>query len=344
MNDRNLVDAAWSVVTEDKWAQFRSTNKLSDLDEAVEWLWGAVAVAADEGPDRARILSNLGAALSTRFERSGDLSDLDEAVEHFRDAMTVADVDGPDRARYLSNLGAALSVRYRVSGQLSDFDEAINLFESSATLSMTQAELATHLANLGALLQIRLDRWPGEPAQLADRVRSINEQTLEVRMRVLGEGHPDTLTSMNNLASSLLSSGDAAAARELFERVLADRARVLGEEHPASLSALRQSERVLLDAMSGKTVRSDTSPSEATSSSSMATEIGSSTAFSYRSSKGVLYYLHSKKVVLRGGKEQVIYYFAKDMRPADAVSRIPAGYEIQENDRNGFLTLKRSKS
>jgi hypothetical protein len=64
--------------------------------------------------------------------------------------------------------------------------------------------------------------------------------------------------------------------------------------------------------------------------------------FSYRSSNGIMYFLHSKRVVLRGGKEQTIYFFAKDPRPADAVSRLPAGYVVNENPRNGFLTLKKS--
>ena len=64
-------------------------------------------------------------------------------------------------------------------------------------------------------------------------------------------------------------------------------------------------------------------------------------AYKHTNSKGVTYYLHSKKVVLRGGKEQTIFYFAKDERPADAVSDLPADREVQENPRNGFLTLKK---
>jgi hypothetical protein len=47
-------------------------------------------------------------------------------------------------------------------------------------------------------------------------------------------------------------------------------------------------------------------------------------------------------VTLRGGKEQRIFFFAKDVRPADAVQELPAGYEVSENLRNGFPTLKKS--
>jgi hypothetical protein len=65
-------------------------------------------------------------------------------------------------------------------------------------------------------------------------------------------------------------------------------------------------------------------------------------AYSFTNSKGVQYYLHSKMVTLRGGKEQRIFFFAKDVRPADAVQELPEGYEVSENLRNGFPTLKKS--
>jgi len=63
-------------------------------------------------------------------------------------------------------------------------------------------------------------------------------------------------------------------------------------------------------------------------------------AYKHTNSKGVTYYLNSKKVTLRGGKEQTIYYFSKDERK-DTGTDLPAGYEVNENPRNGFLTVKR---
>ena len=50
--------------------------------------------------------------------------------------------------------------------------------------------------------------------------------------RVLGEEHPNTLASMNNLAQTLHAEGDLAGARKIFEQVLHVSRRVLGEEHP----------------------------------------------------------------------------------------------------------------
>jgi hypothetical protein len=46
--------------------------------------------------------------------------------------------------------------------------------------------------------------------------------------------------------------------------------------------------------------------------------------------------------VLRGGKNQRIFFFAKVERPEDAVNELPAGYEVVENKRNGFCALKKS--
>lgn len=62
-------------------------------------------------------------------------------------------------------------------------------------------------------------------------------------------------------------------------------------------------------------------------------------AYKHDNSKGVTYYLNSKKVTLRGGKEQTIYYFSKDQRPEGC--DLPKGFVVNENPRNGFLTVKR---
>ena len=62
-------------------------------------------------------------------------------------------------------------------------------------------------------------------------------------------------------------------------------------------------------------------------------------AFSTTNSKGVKYYLNSKDVTLRGGKVQKIFYFSKDQRPE--ATDLPDGMMVNENPRNGFLTVKR---
>ena len=64
-------------------------------------------------------------------------------------------------------------------------------------------------------------------------------------------------------------------------------------------------------------------------------------AYQHTNSKGVTYYLNSKKVVLRGGKEQTIYFFAKAEGGKGTPTDLPAGYEVTENPRNGFLTIRK---
>jgi tetratricopeptide (TPR) repeat protein len=53
--------------------------------------------------------------------------------------------------------------------------------------------------------------------------------------RLLGDDHPDTLHSMNNLAVTFADLGDLQGARELHEQTLAARQRVLGDDHPDTL-------------------------------------------------------------------------------------------------------------
>ncbi|MDQ5932403.1 MAG: hypothetical protein QG649_488 [Patescibacteria group bacterium] len=61
-------------------------------------------------------------------------------------------------------------------------------------------------------------------------------------------------------------------------------------------------------------------------------------AYKHTNSKGVTYFLNTKMVTLRGGKEQRIYYFSKDERPEGC--DLPEGFLVGENPRNGFLTVK----
>ena len=60
---------------------------------------------------------------------------------------------------------------------------------------------------------------------------------METSLRVLGEEHPDTLTSMNNLAFTIHSQGRNAEAVKLMTECVLLRIRVSGAEHPHTLSS-----------------------------------------------------------------------------------------------------------
>jgi len=64
-------------------------------------------------------------------------------------------------------------------------------------------------------------------------------------------------------------------------------------------------------------------------------------AFSTVSKKsGKTYYLHSRVTVLKGGREQRIYFFAGDIKDG-AIDALPDGYMVSENDRTGLPILKK---
>ena len=68
--------------------------------------------------------------------------------------------------------------------------------------------------------------------------REFEERVLKISKRVLGEEHPDTLMSMNNLAGTLSAQGDLRGARLLQEKVLQISKRILGEEHTNTLMSM----------------------------------------------------------------------------------------------------------
>ena len=64
-------------------------------------------------------------------------------------------------------------------------------------------------------------------------------------------------------------------------------------------------------------------------------------AFKFTNSRGVGYYLHSKEVLLKGGRKQTIFYFARDIRPG-ALDAVPPGYAVQETTKTGMPILKKA--
>ena len=65
--------------------------------------------------------------------------------------------------------------------------------------------------------------------------------------RMLGPGHPTTLTATDRLASSALAAGLGAEAVTLFKRTLDTSARTLGQDHPATIAAGSDLGRALLN-------------------------------------------------------------------------------------------------
>jgi len=66
-------------------------------------------------------------------------------------------------------------------------------------------------------------------------------------------------------------------------------------------------------------------------------------AYSVKSKKtGEEYFLHSKEVTLRGGRKQMIFFFARAQKEG-VLNDLPAGYEVMENSRTGLPMLRKAK-
>ncbi|MEM7352317.1 MAG: tetratricopeptide repeat protein [Acidobacteriota bacterium] len=68
--------------------------------------------------------------------------------------------------------------------------------------------------------------------------KTLQEQALAMRESLLGDDHPDTWTSRNNLGEALWALGDRAEARQLFEQTLEARKRLLPPEHPHTSTSM----------------------------------------------------------------------------------------------------------
>jgi hypothetical protein len=62
-------------------------------------------------------------------------------------------------------------------------------------------------------------------------------------------------------------------------------------------------------------------------------------AYEYTNAKGSKYFLHSRVTTLKNGKQQTIYFFAKEPKEG-VLDSVPAGYMVAES-KNGLPVLKR---
>lgn len=63
-------------------------------------------------------------------------------------------------------------------------------------------------------------------------------------------------------------------------------------------------------------------------------------AYNHTNSKGQTYYLHQRDVTLKGGRQQRIYFFAREVKDG-AIDALPEGYIVVENPRTGLPILKK---
>ncbi|WP_165423003.1 FxSxx-COOH system tetratricopeptide repeat protein [Ktedonosporobacter rubrisoli] len=94
---------------------------------------------------------------------------------------------------------------------------------------LSTEEAASLLGQTGRYLYRRGHYWEAEP---------LYKRALEIRRRSLGEEHPDTAMSLNNLALLYWYQGRYEEAEPLYKRVLEICEQQLGEEHPDTATSL----------------------------------------------------------------------------------------------------------
>jgi tetratricopeptide (TPR) repeat protein len=88
-----------------------------------------------------------------------------------------------------------------------------------------------------SVLSTRIGRFLSEDGKFEDAEHFYNF-SLDIDKNLLGKEHQDTLTSMNNLASTYRYQGKLGEVAEPQEKVLEVRRRTPGEEHPETLTNL----------------------------------------------------------------------------------------------------------
>jgi len=72
-------------------------------------------------------------------------------------------------------------------------------------------------------------------------------QVMDMRIKVLGAEHPDTLISMGNLASTYMNQRRWNEAEQLEIQVMDMRIKVLGAEHPYTLTGMENLARIYMN-------------------------------------------------------------------------------------------------
>ena len=62
-------------------------------------------------------------------------------------------------------------------------------------------------------------------------------------------------------------------------------------------------------------------------------------AYSFTNSKGVTYYLHTRRTPAASGKERVLFFFSKEIKEG-VMEAVPAGYSVIEM-KTGLPVLKK---
>ncbi len=203
--------------------------ELGRLDEAAAQFGEAEAAFRRAGPAARDLRANLVAARSARGLVLRDLRRLDEARrvldEGVAEARLVYPEPHPAVATILNNLALVEQDQKDYAGAETHFREVLQIDRKVS--GDRHADVASDLHNLAWFLH----KYRGRSAE-AERV---SRQAVAMRRDVLGVRHPQTLSSMRQLADILTARGEPAAALPLYRDALRVQTEVLPKGHRLTL-------------------------------------------------------------------------------------------------------------
>ena len=215
ISGRPLVDALWALEI-----VLVAENQDRDAEAVAR---EALAVAESDGtvyPEAASVLHKLSEIKVNQKEYAVAEDLARRAVEMHR---RLHGNENLETAWGLTSLGSALAANAKYSEAEAAYREALAIFRRYYVGNHRSVVIASNGLTSALKGQAGLDALKRY------------EETLALRKAKLGPDHPDTLMSMNDLASSYSALGRHAEALKLYEETLALRKAKLGPDHPDTL-------------------------------------------------------------------------------------------------------------
>ncbi|MFC9894505.1 CHAT domain-containing protein [Nocardia sp. NPDC127579] len=216
------------MLTDVLLARSARTEEVAAHRAVVAEIDAAVADTPVDHPDRAQLLSCLGAAQDQLYLRTQDRADTADATRSWRAVLKVLPAEHEARAGVASHLGNSLFVGYGHSRHLADLDEAIELLRESLTgTAVGTPEYALIRGNLGSMLSTRA-RAVDDPDLLGEALTLLCAAVADNAARPLDD------SLQNNLGQALHHLSETTGHPAVLHRIVTD----LIEEQPAAADRL----------------------------------------------------------------------------------------------------------
>jgi tetratricopeptide (TPR) repeat protein len=154
--------------------------------------------------------------------------------------VTASQCEGERREDVLRALIEAMAVAYPlgVYDNPKTWPQARQLNAHALALVGVKCNLPKRVQAAASQLLDQLGSYMHGALAAYSHARPLFERALEIRETACGPDHPDTATSVNNLARLLRAQDEVVGARTLFERALVIREKTLGSDHPDTATSL----------------------------------------------------------------------------------------------------------